>query len=355
MIDHCSASWSVDEVLSVTGDADNVTVQWCDVTEALHDSIHSKGPHGFGSLLACLLPALFVPSQPLRPQQEPQPPRGERLRRHAMNIDFRNNVIYNWGYFCGYSGGPEESVDMNHVGQLHGQRPGLHHRLRFPRRSGHHPDLTRAETNRPQPNGAFDGADTGWSMFSGTYTQQTAPSISPKPTPPTPPTSPSSACFPRPAPSPGRATRRTAAIAGNVVAGTGSFVNTTAEAGGYPVLTSTPAPADSDNDGMPDDWETAVGSDPYVPNHNADSNGNGYTDIEEYLNWLAAPHAFTQKDSAVQVDLQTQRRPRRTRLCRGQCLQRERHPGTRRSHRHLHAYSRFPRSGQLHLQLYRPR
>jgi autotransporter-associated beta strand protein len=94
------------------------------------------------------------------------------------------------------------------------------------------------------------------------------------------------------------------AIAANVSAGTGSFVNTPADAGGYPVLTATPAPADSDNDGMPDDWESAAGSDPFVANHNADSNGNGYTDLEEYLNWLAAPNAFTQKNNAVPIDLQ---------------------------------------------------
>lgn len=55
IIDHCSASWSVDEVLSCsTGDKDaidKVTVQWCIIAEGLYNSIHAKGSHGYGSLI----------------------------------------------------------------------------------------------------------------------------------------------------------------------------------------------------------------------------------------------------------------------------------------------------------------
>ncbi|WP_211239827.1 pectate lyase family protein [Jiangella gansuensis] len=48
------------------------------------------------------------------------------------------------------------------------------------------------------------------------------------------------------------------------------------------------APRDSDRDGMPDWWEREHGLDPQVPGNNADGDGDGYTDLEEYLNWLAA-------------------------------------------------------------------
>ena len=53
IVDHCSASWSVDETLSASsrGRLGNVTVQWCIISESLHDSIHHKGPHGYGSLI----------------------------------------------------------------------------------------------------------------------------------------------------------------------------------------------------------------------------------------------------------------------------------------------------------------
>ena len=53
IVDHCSTSWSVDETLSASsrGRLGNVTVQWCIISESLHDSIHHKGPHGYGSLI----------------------------------------------------------------------------------------------------------------------------------------------------------------------------------------------------------------------------------------------------------------------------------------------------------------
>ncbi|WP_415382176.1 pectate lyase [Halosimplex sp. TS25] len=51
VIDHVSASWSVDECLSVGYRTENTTVSNCLVAEALNDSVHPKGPHGYGSLI----------------------------------------------------------------------------------------------------------------------------------------------------------------------------------------------------------------------------------------------------------------------------------------------------------------
>ena len=52
IIDHCSASWSVDETLSITYDSGDVTVQWCFITESLNRSVHHEGTHGYGSLIS---------------------------------------------------------------------------------------------------------------------------------------------------------------------------------------------------------------------------------------------------------------------------------------------------------------
>jgi hypothetical protein len=49
-----------------------------------------------------------------------------------------------------------------------------------------------------------------------------------------------------------------------------------------------PAGWDTDQDGMPDTWETARGLNPNVSNNNGDFDNDGYTDLEEYLNELAA-------------------------------------------------------------------
>ncbi len=63
------------------------------------------------------------------------------------------------------------------------------------------------------------------------------------------------------------------------------------------------APTDSDGDGMPDYWEMALGLNIAVQDHNGDISGNGYTNLEEYLNWLAGPHARVGSGASVAVDL----------------------------------------------------
>jgi hypothetical protein len=51
------------------------------------------------------------------------------------------------------------------------------------------------------------------------------------------------------------------------------------------VASGTP-PTDSDQDGMPDDWESARGLDPSTPDDSGDDDGDDYTNIEEYLSCL---------------------------------------------------------------------
>src|SRR5262249_31721209 len=58
------------------------------------------------------------------------------------------------------------------------------------------------------------------------------------------------------------------------VGGTGSFTR--------------PANYDTDGDGMPDAWEKVHGLNPSVTDNNGDFDGDGYTNLEEYLNDVAA-------------------------------------------------------------------
>jgi pectate lyase len=56
------------------------------------------------------------------------------------------------------------------------------------------------------------------------------------------------------------------------------------EVGGWPVIASGTPYADTDRDGMPDVWETAHGFNPNVADNNGDADGDGYTNLEEFLN-----------------------------------------------------------------------
>lgn len=69
-------------------------------------------------------------------------------------------------------------------------------------------------------------------------------------------------------------------------------IRSAASLGGYARLNATGgAKTDSDNDGMPDDWENRyANTDANVWDANADPDGDGYPNIEEYLNMLAQDH-----------------------------------------------------------------
>ena len=64
------------------------------------------------------------------------------------------------------------------------------------------------------------------------------------------------------------------------------IIDTPSEAGGWPVYRSVQAPADSDHDGMPDEWERANGLNPNDPSDRNKETRSGYTCLEVYLNGL---------------------------------------------------------------------
>jgi pectate lyase len=120
IFDHCSANWSVDESLSPSGGISNITVQWCLIGEALNKSVHSKGPHGYGSLVRAvggvtLHHNLWVHNDARNPRLGDNYGRGA-----APTFDVRNNVMYDWGKTC--SGLTGDDLSSNYVANY--LRPG---------------------------------------------------------------------------------------------------------------------------------------------------------------------------------------------------------------------------------------
>ncbi len=71
-----------------------------------------------------------------------------------------------------------------------------------------------------------------------------------------------------------------------------------------------PQDFDSDLDGLPDWWENLYGTDPHSPagdftDSNSDPDGDGYTLLEDYLEWMARPHYYIYNDTPAVADLST--------------------------------------------------
>jgi pectate lyase len=113
LIDHVSASWSIDEVLSVSH-SDRVTVQWSIIAESLNESCHVKGAHGYGSLIRYGEGQVTFHHNLFAHNRSRNPRVGDNIRFH-----FANNVIYNYGAKGGqatYTGPAEEgSPRINYI------------------------------------------------------------------------------------------------------------------------------------------------------------------------------------------------------------------------------------------------
>ena len=97
ILDHLSASWSVDECMSIYH-CDSVTVQWCLISESMSKSNHIKGSHGFGGIWGSNYGTYHHNLLAHHSSRNP------RMASGSGNTDYRNNVIYNWGYQSLYGG-----------------------------------------------------------------------------------------------------------------------------------------------------------------------------------------------------------------------------------------------------------
>jgi pectin methylesterase-like acyl-CoA thioesterase len=324
IIDHCTMSWSDDEAFTIY-DGDSTTLQWNMISEPLNHSYHDEGSgienHGYGGIwggrktsahhnliVHCVgRNPRFAGSRSLSPFTPGQ-----------ENLDFRNNVIYNWGSYSVNGGeggnynvvnnyykyGPSTStgnssgVPVRYMIINPGQQttaPVLPYGKYY--MAGNYVDGSTSITGNNWLGAAMNGgtlADTSQSKVTSpfdiapvtTHTAQDA--------------------YNWVLQYAGASLKRDTLdqrIANDVRNRTGRIIDVQ---GGYPQLTpfstsftawptlqSLPAPADDDHDGMPNSWETSNGLNPNDALDRGIIAGNGYTNLENYLNGIVSAPVIT--------------------------------------------------------------
>lgn len=293
ILDHVSASWSVDETLSVGSRYDppergvyDVTVQWSIIAESLNASAHAKGDHGYGSLVRGGHGARMTFHHNLWASHRARMPRPGNYNPPSVDpvgplFEFRSNVFYNWGgSHAGYNADTESLSTYAFIGNTYLPGPDSTGRWAF-------------EEENPLARAWFeDNAMAGevptdpWRLIKGADVPGYRLAVRPawcdvaQETP--------ASAFARVLESAGAGRIRDAVdtrIIAGVRDGSGRIIDSPTQVGGWPDLEPGQPWADADGDGMPDDWERARRlNSADASDGKADPDGDGYTNLEDWLN-----------------------------------------------------------------------
>jgi hypothetical protein len=318
IVDHVSASWGLDENLSlyryikkVDGKdqkmpLENVTIQWSITSEAL-DRFHHAFGGTWGGKPCSFHHNLFACNTGRNPSI-------------GMNglFDFRNNVLFNWVHRT--IDGGDGSSRVNLVANYFKAGPAtkdeaMRHRickLQGRWEGDDHPGCGKWYVEGNQVEGYPAITADNWA--GGVYfeaAQKIKETVVPKATEaevrarepfPAPGvvTEPAVSAYERVLAEAGASLPRRDPVDERVIASVRSgrplfgvgIIDTPADVGGWPEYPPAAAPDDRDLDGMPDAWERSHGLDPAEPaDARSDGDRDGYTALEEYLNGTD-PSAF---------------------------------------------------------------
>lgn len=274
IFDHVSASWGRDETFSISGDAAaRITLQDCLVAQGLR--IHSAGGLMQTSGGVSIFRTLYADNYMRNPKIK------------GVN-DYINNVVYNWGSGGGYIPAGDSAGDSycNVVNNtfIAGPETGAG-RSPFTTGNTNYRIFHSGNLEDLDLDGTLDPVAVTGSRFS---TLQVVGTRFDYPRPTTELTAPAALAWVLDR---AGASHRRDRTDDYVVAevrsygATGAFIFDEADMGGVGSVASGLKPRDTDNDGVPDWWEQAAGTNPAV----ADSTvlgADGYLAIERYLNAL---------------------------------------------------------------------
>lgn len=327
IIDHCSMSWSTDECASFY-DNRNFTMQWCLLSESLRISVHDKGSHGYGGIWGGKKASFH---HNLLAHHDSRNPRfcGSRYSNLPDDeiIDHRNNVLFNWGGNNAYAA---EGGRYNIINNYYKAGPASSNKSRIIQ-----PYADNGGNSQPAGtyghfylNGNVLTASSsttadnweGLQMHSNSFSsyapgvtkedlKMTEPVTEPEVT-----THSAEDAYTQVLKYVGASLKRDAVdtrIISEVSSGEPTYldggngssnglIDTQATVGGWPELQAGDAPLDTDEDGIPDAWETANGLNPNDP-----SDGplytlfDDYTNLEVYINSLVSHITEDQNSNGI--------------------------------------------------------
>jgi pectate lyase len=303
IVDHCSLSWATDENVDISWGANNVTIQNSIVAEGLKDAPTVVGPSGgYGMLITegdpngnhtgriTLHHNLFAHNWYRNPQ----------ISTNGL-IDYRNNVIYDWGLHGLRVMDLYGAARMNIVGNYAKAGPmtslatrereiWAYHTIGVtafsyfvsdnlgPRRPSYNDPQLEIIYCREHYQLSESGIDcdparfSRWPAFPASIVSTSSP------------TSAYSSVLSVAGATRPRRDSADIRVVDEVRYGTGGDVSNPTQVGGWPWMASATAVLDSDHDGMPDSWEFQYGLNPGGADGALDADADGYTNVEEYLN-----------------------------------------------------------------------
>ena len=317
IIDHCSISWTIDESFSSRG-SHNITLQRTLISEALNVAGHDKYPagkmHGYAATIGGDVGSFH--HNLLAHNEGRNWSIGGGLNGdgyYGGKLDIRNNVVYNWGHRATDGGASE----VNFVNNFY--KPGVSTKI-FVALNAQIEGVGKGKQQYYFDGNVMPGFFNEKNQDKGRKFTISNKAIVDYPV-----------FLPKPFFESFVNTQSATAAYKNVLSdiganqpffdkhdkrivdetlkgtftykgsksGLGGLIDNEADAGGFPNFANETRPADwdTDHDGLPNWWEKALGLNENskagdFSDANADVDKDGFTQLDEYLDWLAQPHYF---------------------------------------------------------------
>lgn len=344
IFDHCTMTWANEECLAIY-DTKHTTVQWCIAAEGLYKANHKKGTRSYcgvwGGQYASYLHNLIAHNDSRNIRFN-----GARAHDTVAVVDYRNNIVYNWGTNnSGYGLEVEVKVpdvtrnELNMVNNYYKHGPASSYAGKDPTPGNKANRLVRIDQDTASWNKGYRSKhyiegnylsnypqitqDNWWCGVQFNYSDTAlmkgmyrAADCSPEVKAILPSTEETAeqaferviaeagACAPRRDWQDARIAEETlnGTASGKGSKGKDGIIDNPQAVGGWPLLTGIPY-TDTDGDGIPDTWETAHGLNPDDAADGAQITESGYSNLELYINSI--PQDFTPMPAIADESLNT--------------------------------------------------